>query len=213
MPKAKVISPFYNNSINAPPPFPSMLTDQLELFSDSLPPSSLLTNEVLPPKRAESAPSQRPFIVKSGIAASSKSRQTPPVSSNLGHTARSPYPVVKARQCSRALSESPSELSSVTETSVSTSDDESTSSSIPEDSMVPKPPGEPGRPGWGGYNLEATLDWNHKAYSKFKVCELGIRDGDDTSFTHKLIDEHLDMTKCASAQDPAHLKLVREKVQ
>ena len=31
-------------------------------------------------------------------------------------------------------------------------------------------------------------------------------------FTHKLIDEHLDTTKCSSAQDTALLKVVRDKV-
>ncbi|KAG2752468.1 hypothetical protein P692DRAFT_20685293, partial [Suillus brevipes Sb2] len=58
---------------------------------------------------------------------------------------------------------------------------------------------EPGRPGRGGYTLQEALDWNPKAYTKFK------------KFMHHLIDEHLDTTKCASSQNHALLKIVRDK--
>ncbi|KIM61168.1 hypothetical protein SCLCIDRAFT_122866 [Scleroderma citrinum Foug A] len=58
---------------------------------------------------------------------------------------------------------------------------------------------ESSKPGHGGYTLETALDWNRKAFTKFK------------KFTHQLIDEHLDINKCASAQDHALLKAMREK--
>ncbi|KAI6010355.1 hypothetical protein EDC04DRAFT_2905949 [Pisolithus marmoratus] len=71
--------------------------------------------------------------------------------------------------------------------------------SIASEDKIPKPLGEPGCPGRGGYTLETALDWNGKTYAKFKKC------------MHWLIDDHLDMTKCASAQNPALLKVVCEK--
>ena len=41
-----------------------------------------------------------------------------------------------------------------------------------DDAKIPKPAGEAGRPGRGGYNLEVTLDWNPKAFKKLKVRSL-----------------------------------------
>jgi hypothetical protein len=35
---------------------------------------------------------------------------------------------------------------------------------------IPKPDGEAGRPGRGGYNLEVALGWSPKLYKKLKVC-------------------------------------------
>jgi hypothetical protein len=54
-------------------------------------------------------------------------------------------------------SESESSLSSLSD---SESDDEL---------LIPKPKGEAGRPGRGGYNLENTLGWEGKDYRKMKV--------------------------------------------
>ncbi|KAG1849450.1 hypothetical protein DFJ58DRAFT_729531 [Suillus subalutaceus] len=44
-----------------------------------------------------------------------------------------------------------------------------------------------------------SLDWNPKAYVKFKKC------------MHHLIDDHLDTSKCASGQSPAVLQTVHNK--
>ncbi|KAF9228566.1 hypothetical protein BS17DRAFT_763344 [Gyrodon lividus] len=57
----------------------------------------------------------------------------------------------------------------------------------------------PGHPGRGGYNLETALGWNQKLFTKFK------------KYDHALIDEHLDVSKCASAQNTALLKIVQNK--
>jgi len=35
--------------------------------------------------------------------------------------------------------------------------------------QIPKPVGEAGRPGRGGYNLEKTLRWSPKSFKKVKV--------------------------------------------
>jgi hypothetical protein len=44
------VSPFYDQEPGAPPPFPPMLTDQLELFSSPCRSTMLVTDEILPPK-------------------------------------------------------------------------------------------------------------------------------------------------------------------
>ena len=38
-----------------------------------------------------------------------------------------------------------------------------------DDHLIPKPEGEAGRPGRGGYNLEEALGWEHKKYCRIKV--------------------------------------------
>ncbi|KAG2118567.1 hypothetical protein BD769DRAFT_1672225 [Suillus cothurnatus] len=83
--------------------------------------------------------------------------------------------------------------------SMSDSDSSTLTENLSEDSKIPKPPGEPGHPGHGGYTLNGALDWNPKAYAKFK------------KFMHHLIEEHLNMTKCASSQNHALLKVVHDK--
>lgn len=55
------------------------------------------------------------------------------------------------------------------ESSELSSDNESTISTLSEDSKIPKPPGEAGCPGRRGYTLETALKWDTKVYSKFKV--------------------------------------------
>ncbi|KAG1867183.1 hypothetical protein DFJ58DRAFT_838193 [Suillus subalutaceus] len=51
----------------------------------------------------------------------------------------------------------------------------------------------------GGYTLCEALDWNPKAYAKFKKS------------MHSLIEGHLDTTKCTSAQSPTLLEVVHGK--
>ncbi|KAI6169930.1 hypothetical protein EDD17DRAFT_1749103 [Pisolithus thermaeus] len=76
---------------------------------------------------------------------------------------------------------------------------EDSSESVASEDKILKPPGELGCPGHGGYTLETALDWNARVYMKFK------------KHMHRLIEEHLDMTKCASAQNPTLLKVICEK--
>lgn len=42
----------------------------------------------------------------------------------------------------------------------------------PEDNLIPKPEGENGRPGRGGYNLEVALGWDSKTFRKLKARAL-----------------------------------------
>lgn len=40
-----------------------------------------------------------------------------------------------------------------------------------EQTTVPKPPGEPGRPNRGGYNIQKEVGWRRPVYEKFRVSE------------------------------------------
>ncbi|KAG2084193.1 uncharacterized protein F5147DRAFT_782614 [Suillus discolor] len=99
----------------------------------------------------------------------------------------SPYPkrVSLERSRSRSRTPIPSDSSGSFD-SLSDSDSSTLAASLSEDSKIPKPAGEPSRPGRGGYTLREALDWSPKAYTKFK------------NSMHHLIEEHLDTTKCAS---------------
>ncbi|KAI6028914.1 hypothetical protein F5J12DRAFT_780424 [Pisolithus orientalis] len=137
---AKPVSPFFGHDSTVPPPLPSMLTDQIELFGSPCCPMMLLADEVL-------APAEEDLAAKS----------------------------------------------------VESSDSDLTSSVLLDESKIPKPIGEPGHPGHGEYTLEIALDWNHKIYVKFK------------KHIFHPINEHLDITKCASVQNPTLLRLVCNK--
>jgi hypothetical protein len=164
--------PLYDES-SAPPAFPSLLTDQLELFGHT---HHSLTVEILPPNsksvvQIQIALPEQPALPKmGGTRLPSESKQ--------GRAARSPYPTTKqerqrskarVRSHDRADSESLCRDPSSSLDSPSDSESTSTTGAPSEQPKIPKPPGEPGRPGRGGYNLECALDWNDKVYTKFKV--------------------------------------------
>ncbi|KAG1887549.1 uncharacterized protein F5891DRAFT_1199594 [Suillus fuscotomentosus] len=184
------VPPFYDSEPSAPPPFPSMLTDQLELFGKVHRPSTtLIADEVLVPKAS--------IIVPIIRASSTPAPESELAKRSLKHSDRSFSPYSTKVAFTRSDSQTPKSLDSAS-SSDSLSDSDSTTSSVnlSEDSKIPKPAGEPGRPGRGGYTLREALDWNPKAYAKFK------------KYMHRLIEDHLDTTKCASAQSAALLKVV-----
>lgn len=51
----------------------------------------------------------------------------------------------------------------------SQADSSSTTDSDSDSGLIPKPEGEAGRPGRGGYNLEDTLAWSKEEYRQLKV--------------------------------------------
>ncbi|KAG2739431.1 hypothetical protein P692DRAFT_201811526 [Suillus brevipes Sb2] len=188
--RSAIVPPFYDSESGAPPPFPPMLTDQLELFGNiDRRPTTLTADEVLVP-RAGIVP----------VARASSSTPAPEfklAKRTLKHSDPSssacPYPkksLTRSRSQTPLPSDSARSLDSLSDSGTSTS-----SASLSEDSKIPKPAGEPGRPGRGGYTLYEALDWNPKAYTKFK------------KHVHSLVEDHLDITKCASAQSPALLKV------
>ena len=84
----------------------------------------------------------------------------------------SPYPKAASRRQPRKHSRSSTprhrDLTPLTEMDED-SESESSDSVTSEDHLIPKPDGEAGRPGRGGYNLEDALGWEHKKYCRIKV--------------------------------------------
>jgi hypothetical protein len=77
-----------------------------------------------------------------------------------------PYPSQSIKRTKKPVSaqsdsDSLSDLSSLT----SDSDDEDDE----DEDLIPKPEGEAGRPGRGGYNLEKALGWPRDEYRRLKV--------------------------------------------
>lgn len=178
----KLVPAFYDDDSTAPPPFPPMLTDQVELFGRGVHrPTTLLTDEVLTPAGLDTISSPKVTTVRQSKDLS-RSRQSTPTpefclavrTSKSSHRHASPSPYVKRVGFRRATSTghgrdvAPSSEDSE-ESSDGTSDNDSSLSTLSDDTKIPKPPGEPGRPGRGGYTLETALDWNHKVYMRFKV--------------------------------------------
>ncbi|KAF9072146.1 hypothetical protein BDP27DRAFT_1418288 [Rhodocollybia butyracea] len=65
------------------------------------------------------------------------------------------------------------------------------------DNKVPKPPGEVGRPGRGGYNLRVQLQWTDEKYDKIKA------------FINKLVNDKLDCTISITQQIATKLEAVQ----
>jgi hypothetical protein len=161
---SKAVSPFYDHGSSAPPPFPSMLTDQLELFVNNLRPTTLIADEILAPKASSIVSDllRAPPALAPEFKPAKRSRKLP------NHFVSSPYSKKDARIDSCSLIPV---LSFPPGCSNSSSDRESVVPSA-EESKIPKPTGEPGRPGRGGYMLYEALNWSPKAYARFKVCNV-----------------------------------------
>ncbi|KAI6101612.1 hypothetical protein EDD17DRAFT_1763224 [Pisolithus thermaeus] len=153
----KPVSPFYD-SVTTPP----LLSDHVEY------PKSLLATEVISPASLDITLN----------TPDSHSRQSMPAPvfrfpSCLPKLERhSTPPNAKRVTFQQATSAASEETHNTTEDSSAAddeSDDESSLSTLSEDSKIPKPQGEPGCPGHGGYNLETALGWNDAVYLKFKV--------------------------------------------
>ncbi|KAF9470789.1 hypothetical protein BDN70DRAFT_939425 [Pholiota conissans] len=69
-----------------------------------------------------------------------------------------------------------------------------------DEGLIPKPLGEAGRPGRGGYNLEEALGWESKDFKRIK------------KYVHTLIKAFLDPSQCFKAQDELKLNEVRDMV-
>ncbi|KAF8224622.1 hypothetical protein L208DRAFT_1109239, partial [Tricholoma matsutake] len=69
-----------------------------------------------------------------------------------------------------------------------------------DNEQIPKPNGEAGQPGCGGYNLEDALDWDPKDFAKLKKC------------VKHVMREHLDLTRSYLSQSLALIHVVRDLV-
>lgn len=176
------VPPFYDSEPGAPPPFPPMLTDQLELFGNvDRRPTTLIADEVLVP--------QASIVPAARASSSTPAPEFKLAKRRLKHSdhSSSPYPKKAAFPRSRSRSRTPLPSDSASSLdSLSDSDSSSTSgASLSEDLKIPKPAGEPGRPGRGGYTLYEALDWNPKAYTKFKVRKVLLLYPQHRKVTHE----------------------------
>ncbi|TFK23361.1 hypothetical protein FA15DRAFT_705527 [Coprinopsis marcescibilis] len=80
-----------------------------------------------------------------------------------------------------------------------TSDDEDYEDDSKGTSMIPKPPGGPGRPGSGGYNIAKAMSWSKPLFSQLRT------------FLASECDKALDTTVCFKNQDEEKLKVVCDK--
>ncbi|KAG2368965.1 hypothetical protein BDR07DRAFT_1477578 [Suillus spraguei] len=176
--KTLTVSAFYDQEPGAPPPFPPMLTDQLELFDNTHCSTMLIADEILPSKiSALNLPHTQ---LKDTVVPESKLAAQP------FKIDSSPYLKEVLFEHSHSNSRTPGLMPLESLSSLESMSD-SCSSTLTESLLdylkIPKPPGEPGRPGCGGYTLNEALDWNPRAYAKFK------------KFMQNLIEKHLNTTK------------------
>ncbi|KAG1791222.1 uncharacterized protein HD556DRAFT_1445489 [Suillus plorans] len=147
-----VVPPFYDSEPGVPPPLPPMLTDQLELFGNAdRCPTTLIADEILGPKTN--------IVPTARVSLSAPAPESKLLKWTLKYSDRSstPYPKRATSTHSNSRTPSPSD-SSGSLSSFSDSDSSTSSIDLSESSKIPKPAGEPGRPGRGGYTLCEALD-------------------------------------------------------
>jgi hypothetical protein len=139
----------------APPPALFVLTSQTDIFyNNPLRSSTVTANEELPPNLQ-----------------TKRHRSVPPVSTASSLVRFHSVPV---RQNDSICEDSDSSLTSLSNSGsdMGASDGEGDTDESDEEgnNKIPKPPGEAGRPGRGGYTLRVALRWNTKDYKKLQVC-------------------------------------------
>ena len=143
------ISPYFEPG--APPPTLPILISQTEIGNTHAPGKLVAQEEIgsgptvarLPCPKRNTTPSHFPLR-----SSTPKSRSKPP---------------------NKTLKSVSLDVDSDSESSLSSLSSSSSDPEFDNDLLIPKPEGEAGRPGRGGYNLEKTLAWEAKDYRKMKV--------------------------------------------
>jgi hypothetical protein len=81
---------------------------------------------------------------------------------------------------------------------------------------IPKPRGEPGRPGSGGYSLENEVNWEPDAFKKLQV-KLQCYSADGVlifsqNFVNNMADANLDVSQTISGQDYKMIEAISDVV-
>ncbi|KAJ3887129.1 hypothetical protein GG344DRAFT_81034 [Lentinula edodes] len=130
-----------------------------------------------------------------------RAQQGPYIYGNNHHTPHSP------KHPSDSSTSATNSLASHSPASVSMTDDLAQRHGPPalvfendsdDDFLIPKPPGEVGRPNRGGYSLFDVLSWPRKKYDQVK------------KYINKLVDDHLDCEVPMSEQMAVKVKKFRE---
>ncbi|KAI6004952.1 hypothetical protein EDC04DRAFT_2908074 [Pisolithus marmoratus] len=122
------------------------------------------------------------FTANAKSPAKIRRMSTPRTSSRAG-TPRDVTPVTK--HSDKVVEKSVTILEDEGEMSDSPSSSESSLSSWDNDEescmkKIPKPNGEVGQPGWGGYNLKDQLGWGKDGFKKLKMIEVHKESGEKT---------------------------------
>jgi hypothetical protein len=134
----------------APPvPLP-LLTAQTDLFYNSHRPSTLIANEELVSSFTPNSITGA-GVVRTQRGTVNRHRANPPYSKS--HT------ITNANDPQDHDDMSSDDISDIDTDSADESDGE----------KIPKPSGEPGRPGRGGYNLDEAINWDPATFRKLKV--------------------------------------------
>ncbi|KDR78696.1 hypothetical protein GALMADRAFT_137714 [Galerina marginata CBS 339.88] len=194
------LSPFYTPG--APPPtlpIPIAQTEVGKLHS----PSKLLAQEEIGPKSKSHRnpvtrfhPYPKPTSSKSTRFARQRS-QTPKTSSTRATTPRAVSPSSDEGSVSHPTAE---EGEGSLQGGSSEEDEEDDEDEDEDGDLIPKPDGEAGRPGRGGYNLEETLGWEKKDFQRVK------------KYVTELIDKDLNTSKSLASQSMASVVAVRNQV-
>ena len=114
--------------------------------------------------------------------------------------------------------------SATPESSIASSDESdseatvSTDTDNPDCSKIPKPEGEPGRPGRGGYNLERAIGWPVKDYKCLKVLQchctslLSLISANLQKYVHQMVETHLEVGSAYSTQSLASIQKIQDRV-
>lgn len=178
---SKPVAPFFEPG--APPPPLPLLTAHTDLLYDAPPLPTITAHEELPSFRRLKTPPRNPSPHTTPYARSARVSFRSPTPSQGDQVAkpvltckekvptssRASTPTPTRNHGSRALSQSPNGAES-SDLEGSMSELSSDADCGSDDDKISKPEGEPGRPGRGGYNLEAAMNWRPKSFKKLKVC-------------------------------------------
>ncbi|KAI6013657.1 hypothetical protein PISMIDRAFT_19400 [Pisolithus microcarpus 441] len=170
--------------------------------------SSQVEITLLPERRVRISASESMILTELNIfSRTATSAETPRVATPRGKTPiattsraqtpreQTPAPTLRGKSVAIELPSSDSERSEGSPTP-SESSLSSLESKLGASDKIPKPSGEAGRPGRGGYNLEDQLGWGEDGFKSLK------------RFVNKAIKKQLDTTKCRSQQDRQALDTV-----
>ncbi|KAF8500665.1 hypothetical protein BU17DRAFT_102437 [Hysterangium stoloniferum] len=176
-----------------PPAALPILTSHMELHSVAHPPCQVLAHEELPHLDATHSVSHPPHRVLAHKELphlnTTHSVSHPPhqvldamhVSTPKAHARTHPKNPVRPRERDIHINpcddEDQGATSDDTESMLRLSTASNNEVSNDPDTKIPKPDGEPGRPGHGGYNLQCALNWNISAYNKLKTVLSCIHGG------------------------------------
>ena len=224
---AETVNVFYEPG-PAPPPIP-LLSAEVPLGYDQGM-ISLAANEELHPKVPKSThrdskrhtdprkatrspgPSRRVVIMTPAEEESSRRR----AKSRSASPRRSPAPQYHRGRHSRQSTPQEAPHAADDDPDSDPDSDLASNNSEPQES-IPKPPGGPGRPESGGYNIQAALQWSPATFIRLRVGDyfsiiLGLTFPFFQDRTHALMDTHFDVNKTYSDQTDRAKQKVREIV-